>query len=172
MLDWLKKAYFRIPKYGQLMVRKGGHNSGWYTNKDLTETYFSLMLKGKRRGLFDRGRFYIVLTQKGVEEAASRGEKNLRYTTSTLPFGEYSGIETVTSDKMGNLPGKTFECVFLHAFRYVHGGKVRDSVLVLSERQFRRSLARAKDHPELVVKRKVTDWIIKILYRLIFNKKI
>ena len=171
MLNWLKTAYYRIPKYGQLMLRKGTRECGWYKSNNV-DTYFSLMLKGKGRGIFGSKRFYLVITEKCLEEIIERGNKNLKYNPNIIPFGSYTGIYSVTSDRVGNLPPQTFDCVYLHVFRYFPGGKIKDFIVVLSVRQFRRGIARAKNHPELVVKRRFRDWFIIRLFRLLrLNKK-
>ena len=75
MFNRIRRSYFRIPSYGQVMTSKGVRSCGWYKT-DAQETYFSVMLKGRGRGLFGSGRFYLVLTERGLEEAIERGEKN------------------------------------------------------------------------------------------------
>jgi len=171
MSSWLRKSYYRIPSYGQLMTSKGIRASGWY-KPESQETYFSLMLKGKGRGLFRSGRFYLVLTEKGLDEAIERGKKNIKYANPAIAFGAYNGIERIVTEPINNLPAHVFDCVSLHVYKYVHGGRVEDYVLILSERQFRRAIARAKNHPELVVRRKITDRLVTVLYKILrFGKK-
>lgn len=172
MFNWLRRAYYRIPNYGQLIARKCVIGHGWY--KDAEEDvglYYSLMLRGRRRGLFNSGRFYIVLTKHCVDEAIERGKKNLKYTEHSLPFGEYTGIQEIHADRQGNFPPRTFECVIMNTYQYARGGKVKDFVLVLSERQFRRAIARAKTHGEIVVKHKITDPVVRFLFRILRLKK-
>ena len=166
MFSSLKRSYFRIPSYGQLMACKGVRECGWY-KAETQETYFSLMLKGRGRGWFSSGRFYLVLTEKGLEESIERGEKNLKYTKTVSEYGAYNGIERVTTEPYKNLPAHQFDCVKLHVFRYVHGGKIKDHTIILSERQFRRAIARSKNHPELVVKARLRDVLVKLFYKLL-----
>ena len=165
MFNRIRRSYFRIPSYGQVMTSKGVRSCGWYKT-DAQETYFSVMLKGRGRGLFGSGRFYLVLTERGLEEAIERGEKNLRYTAGAVEYGAYNGIQKITTEPFKNLPAHVFDCVILHVYRYMHGGKIKDHMIILSERQFRRAIARAKNHPELVVAKRFKDVFVKILYKL------
>ena len=78
----------------------------------------------------------------------------------------YESLTTLRGYKMPERPPQTFDCVYLHVFKYVTGGKIKDFVVVLSERQFRRAIARAKNHPELVVKHRFRDWFVVKLFKL------
>ena len=167
MFNRLKKLYCRVPSYGQLISRRGEAKKGWYSDTTSSATYFSLMLKGSRGGLFSSSTFYLVLTERCYEDALKRGELHLKHIEEGIPFGKYLGIKRIEV-KDTKFP-YTADCVFLHVFRYVRGGKVEDNMLVLSERQFRRAIARAKSCPDLVVRKHWYDKPVVILNR-IFNK--
>lgn len=168
MFNNIKRLYCRIPSYGQLIISRGEAKKGWYRDTTSSATYFSLMLKGSRGGLFSSGTFYLVLTETCYEDALKRGELHLKHIEEGIPFGKYLGIRRIEVKDV-KLP-YTADCVFLHVFRYARGGKVEDSMLVLSERQFRRAIARAKSRPDLVVKKRWHDGIVRFL-NCIFNKK-
>lgn len=168
MFNHLKRLYCRIPSYGQLIARKGEAKKGWYSDANASATYFSLMLKGSRGGLFTSSTFYLVLTENCYEDAVKRGELHLKHINEGIPFGKYLGIKRIEVKDV-KLPYNA-DCVFLHVFRYMHGGKIEDNVLVLSERQFRRAIARAKSRPDLVVRRRFTDGLVRFLHKLLIRK--
>lgn len=169
MLNHLKRLYCRIPSYGQLILRRGEVKKGWYNDTTSPANYFSLMLKGSRGGLFTSSTFYLVLTENCYEDALKRGELHLKHIDEGIPFGKYLGIKRIEVKDV-RLP-YTADCVFLHVFRYLRGGRLEDSMLVLSERQFRRAIARAKSRPDLVMKKKWNDWIIRFLHWIFIKNK-
>lgn len=160
-MEFFRKIYDRIPRYGRLMRRRGQKILGKVVIDD-SATYYSIMLKGERKKLLESSTFYIVLTADGLKEAIHRGEVNKSYAPPEL-FGMYTGIQHIENAGRAK---NTFDCIFLRIYKYTRGGNVEDAVIVLSERQFRRALVRAKTHPDLVAKKK---WWHDIYYKL-FSK--
>lgn len=145
---FFKRLYEKIPSYGRLMLRRGSLDRGWYkTGED--GKYFSVRLKGQRKGWFRSRDFYAVFTERGLEEAIKRGETNRSYVEYPSPFGRYVGIQSVVSTDRFK---QKYNCVFLKLFRYVRGGDVEEIDVALSERQFRRAVVRARKYPDLPVK--------------------
>ena len=169
MFNYLKRLYCRVPSYGQLITRSGEAKKGWYHDTTASATYFSLMLKGSRGGLFSSSTFYLVLTENCYEDALKRGELHLKHINEGIPFGKYLGMKRIEV-KDTKFP-YTADCVFLHVFRYVRGGKVEDNMLVLSERQFRRAIARAKSRPDLVARKHWYDKLVVILNKIFTKNK-
>lgn len=160
-MDYFRKIYDRIPRYGRLMRRRGEKVLGNVV-LDSSVTYYSIMLKGDHKKLFESSTFYIVLTEDGLKEAIHRGEVNKSYAPPEL-FGRYTGIKHVENAGRSK---NTFDCIFLRVYKFTRGGGVEELPIVLSERQFRRAIVRAKTRPELVVRKK---WWHEIYYGL-FSK--
>lgn len=169
MFNQLKRLYCRVPSYGQLITRRGEAKKCWYNDTTSSANYFSLMLKGSRGGLFTSSTFYLVLTENCYEDALKRGELHLKHIDEGIPFGKYLGIKRIEV-KDARIPYAA-DCVFLHVFRYLRGGKLEDRMLVLSERQFRRAISRAKSRPDLVVRKRWCDGIVKLLHQIFCKNK-
>lgn len=150
----LRSTYCNIPAYGQLAPRRGCIAS-CVTKQDTVKRYYSLMLKGTRRRWFSSNTFYLLLTEDALDEAIERGKLNYPHIERPITFGQYVGSQKVNKAAKGypNLKS-TFNCIFLHAFMYVKGGNVVEYPLAFSEHRFKRSLQRARKHPELLLQKK------------------
>lgn len=166
----LRSTYCRIPDYGQLIQRRGCIASCITKGDAPVKKYYSLMLKGNRRRLFSSNTFYLLLTEEALYEASMRGKTNFPYVERPITFGQYVGSQKVSKAATGcpNLKN-TFNCIFLHVFMYVKGGNIIEHPLAFSEHQFKRALARARKHPELVSKKKFWHAAFVKLYRF-FHK--
>lgn len=163
-MQFFRRLYCRIPAYGQLIVRRDNVKRGWVKSTEV-DTYYSLMLKGSRRNWFSSNTFYLVFTEHCLEEAIKRGELNERFCEDPIPFGLYTGIRHI--DRGGHLKNNTCDGIFLRVFRYERGGTISEHTIVMSERQFRRAIIRAKTRPELLSKRRFWHGFYSRLYKSI-----
>ena len=156
-----QRMFNRIPMYGQLIHKSGVVTEGWY---DSHKSYESVMLKGVRRLPQHKKRIYLVLTEAAIEDAISRAAAYKDQVKFPIVFGYYNGKSSFETVKSGGCIPKTCDLIFLRLFR-CKNGNLEAVTVALTERHFKRSLDRAKMHPELVVKYTWKSSVITALYK-------